>query len=78
MRCVNPGKVVRSTARRKGGRPVVSASSPRSDSLLSAIEHPTVGDRAHVAKKEKKMNFKKSKKREDFGTKRRVAQLYLP
>ncbi|UNU17870.1 hypothetical protein D0A34_02435 [Microcoleus vaginatus PCC 9802] len=76
--CVNPRKLVRSTARKKGGRPVVSASSARSDSLLCAIEHPTVGDRAHVAKKEKKMNFKQGKKREDFGTKRRVAQLYLP
>ncbi|MEG5163651.1 hypothetical protein QUB37_25015 [Microcoleus sp. AT3-A2] len=43
---------------------------------MSAIEHPTVGDRAHVAKKEKKMNVKRGKKREDVGTKRRVAQLY--
>ncbi|MEG4279033.1 hypothetical protein QUA62_16360 [Microcoleus sp. MON1_C1] len=45
---------------------------------MSAIEHPTVGDRAHVAKKEKKMNFTQGKKREDVGRKRRVAQLYVP
>ncbi|MEG4036804.1 hypothetical protein QUA03_23615 [Microcoleus sp. S36b_A4] len=64
--------MVRSTARRKGDTPVVSASSGRSDSLLWALEHPTVGDRAHVAKKEKKMNVKRGKKREDVGTKRRV------
>ncbi|MEG3905349.1 hypothetical protein QUB19_18495 [Microcoleus sp. B4-C5] len=50
--------MVRSTARRKEGRPAVSASSGPSDSLLCAIEHPTVGDRAHVAKKDKKMNIK--------------------
>ncbi|MEG4488365.1 hypothetical protein [Microcoleus sp. D2_18a_B4] len=70
--------MVISTARRKGGRPAVRPSSARSDSLLCAIEHPTVGDRTHVAKKEKKMNVKRGKKREDVGTKRRVAQLCLP
>jgi len=37
-----------------------------------------VGDRAPVAKKEKKMNFKQGKKREGVGTKRRVIQLYVP
>ncbi|MEP6501035.1 hypothetical protein [Microcoleus vaginatus] len=37
-----------------------------------------MGDRAHVAKKEKKMNFTQGKKREDVGRKRRVAQLYVP
>ncbi|MEG4070919.1 hypothetical protein QUA42_26940 [Microcoleus sp. Pol11C2] len=36
--------------KKERGRPLVSASSGRSDSLLCAIEHPTVGDRAHVEK----------------------------
>ncbi|MEP6532979.1 hypothetical protein NDI40_24190 [Microcoleus vaginatus ZQ-A3] len=37
-----------------------------------------MGDRAHVAKKEKKMNFKQGQKRDGVGTKRRVIQLYVP
>ncbi|MEG4530033.1 hypothetical protein [Microcoleus sp. D2_18a_D3] len=43
--------MVSSNSTEEGGRQGVIVSGRRSDSRLWAIEHPTVGDRPHLAKK---------------------------